>query len=120
MSGRNDSVGRHSRLVPAGLLITHQFMGEWGRGSPSTHPHRVFRRDQRYSPIRLKGDLEDGGLACGTVIAFVKAIPSRRFECPLAPALVPAGHTTDRPRGHNTMVVLGPLASVVVKNHSIS
>ncbi len=95
-------------------------LGKLERGSASTRPHRVFRRDQTYCPTRRQGDLEDAGLACGAVIAFVNAIPGWQFECRLAPDLVPAGRTTRRSRGHNTMVVLGPLASVVVKNHSVA
>lgn len=100
--------------------MTDLSLGELERGSASTRPHRVFRRDQTYCPTRREGDLEDAGLACCAVVAFVKAIPGRQFECRLVPDLVPAGRTTRRSCGHNTMVVLGPLASVVVKNHSIS
>jgi hypothetical protein len=100
--------------------MTDLSLGELERGSASARPHRVFRRDQTYCSTRREGNLVDAGLACGAVTAFVNAIPGRQFERRLAPDLVPAGRTTRRSRGHNTMVVLGPLASVVVKNHSIS
>jgi hypothetical protein len=100
--------------------MTDLFLGELERGSASTRPHRVFRRDQTYRPTRQEGNLAGAGLAFGAVIAFANAIPGRQFERRLVPDLVAAGRTTRRSRGHNTMVVLGPLASVVVKNHSIS
>jgi hypothetical protein len=95
-------------------------LGELERGSASTRPHRVFRSDQTHCPARQEGDLDDASLACGTRIAFANAIPGRQFQWRLVPVIVRAGHTTRNSGGHNTIVVVPPLASVVLKNHSIS
>jgi hypothetical protein len=100
--------------------MTDLFLGELERASASSRLHRVFRRDQTHYPTWRESELGDAGLARSTVIAFVNAIPGRQFECRLAPVLVRAGHRGLATRGHNTMVVLPPLASVVGKNHSIS
>jgi hypothetical protein len=100
--------------------MTDLLLGELERELASSRLHRVFRRKQPYCPTRREGDLGHAALACGTVIVLVNAIPGRQLECRLAPVLVRAGHTALAARGHNTMVVFPPLASVVQKNHSIS